>query len=127
MRIRAKILTHDGVAQKPRLWEAIGKSNALVNRIVEGKDAFIMITDCTQMEVLLRPDNKEIFKRHGFDLLTPIEYNTERTILVKGIDSHMSNMTEDQLKSSIKINNEKKKVNKIIKIPNNSRCLRSPL
>ena len=52
VRIRARILNHDGTPQKPRMWEALGRAGAYVNRLIESDNAFILIADAKQMEIM---------------------------------------------------------------------------
>ena len=74
------------------------------------------------MEAFVANENKEIFKKHGFEIQNPPELMAKRTILIKGIDTYFTGLDENELKELIYRNHPAWKINKIIKIPGNSSC-----
>ena len=54
VRIRVKILQHDGQSKKTLVVQCIAKTEALVYRVIESREAFFLITDNENMDRLLQ-------------------------------------------------------------------------
>ena len=63
VRIRVKIIRHDGVSKKEALWMGLHKAEAYVYKMVQSKEAFFLITDGEQAERILKPEIREFLKR----------------------------------------------------------------
>ena len=58
VRVRVKILDHEGASKKKDLIECISGAEAYVNKIVSSKEAFFLITDNCNMDKLLGEEVK---------------------------------------------------------------------
>ena len=123
VRIRVKINVHDGQPKKPGLIKCICAADAYINKIVESKEAFFLITDDNSMDVLLSEDSRRKFVSEGFEIQFPPEYEAARTVMIRNVDSVISQMTENEIVQKIEIDSNLK-VKKLIKIPNSSHLLK---
>ena len=114
-RIRIRIKNHDGTPQRKKLWSVLEKINIYMFKVIDTKDAFILVTDNSQMEKVLDPVSRRAFDESGFEVLTPLEYNAARTLLVRGIDSYISDKAETEIEESIKSKHPNLNIFKIIK------------
>ena len=57
-RIRIKITRHDGTPMQPLLIQSLFDVEVFVNKIIENKKAFFVITDNKVMDTLLRDKNR---------------------------------------------------------------------
>ena len=73
VRIRVKILQHDGQSKKPSVVQCIAEADALVFRVIESRDAFFLITDNENMDCLLQEKSKRLFLEKGLEIQTPSE------------------------------------------------------
>ena len=123
VRIRVKINVHDGQSKKPGLIQCICAADAYVNKIVESKEAFFLIIDDYSMDVLLSEDSRRKFVSKGLEIQFPPEYEAARTVMIRNVDSIISQMTENEIVQKIETDTNLK-VKKLIKIPNSSHLLK---
>ena len=79
--IRVKINDHSGQPKKPCLIKCICDAEAYINKIVESKEAFFLITGNLNMDILLSEDSRQRFASNGLDIQFPPEYEAARTVL----------------------------------------------
>ena len=123
VRIRVKISVHDGQSKKPGLIQCICDADAYVNKIVESKEAFFLITDNYSMDALLSEDSRGKFVSKGLEIQFPPEYEAARTVMIRNVDSVISQMTENEIVHKIETDTNLK-VKKLTKIPNSSHLLK---
>ena len=121
VRIRVKINSHDGVTKKPSLIQTLCDAEASVNKIIETKEAFFLVTDNKTMDKLLKEEIKEIFEGRGLEIQHPPELEAARTVVVRNVDSSISSMTEGEILSAMGGNLN---VKRAIKIPGSSHLLK---
>ena len=121
VRIRVKILQHDGQSKKPSVVHCIAKAEALVFRIVESRDAFFLIVDNENMDHLLRDKSIELFTDKGLEIQTPPEYEAARTVMLKNVDEVIAGMIIEDICKGI---DENIRVKRVVKIPNNTHLLK---
>ena len=121
VRIRVKIVEHDGTPKKPILVETLCDVGVWVNKIVESKEAFFLITDMKGMDFILRDETRQRLALKGFEVQYPPEFEAERTVMLRNVDSTISAMTEEQIAELI---GRDFKVKKVIKIPNADHLLK---
>ena len=121
VRIKVKILIHDGTSRKPALVQALGDSDTWVNKIVETKEAFILIADNANMDKLMKENIRQKFYEKGFEITYPPEYEASRTVIIKNVDSLIHALPVDEIALSIDRNLG---VKKIIKIPNSAHLMK---
>ena len=74
VRIRIKINVHDGTSQKGKLIDCISEVEAVVFKIIEGREAFFLLTDTANMEKLLKEDASQKFARFILYQLSLVQY-----------------------------------------------------
>ena len=121
VRIRVKINSHDGVSKKPSLIQTLCDAETSVNKIIETKEAFFLVTDNKTMDKLLKEEIKEIFASRGLEIEHPPELEAARTVILRNVDSLISSMTEGEILGAARENLNDKRV---IKIPNSSHLLK---
>ena len=119
--IRIKILTHDGISKKPDLTLIMGQMGAWAYKIIETKEAFVLITDNSNMDRLLTDETKTKLVAKGLEILHPPEFDAARTVLIKNVDNTISALSEGEIAGIIGQNFE---IKKVVKIPNNQHLLK---
>ena len=120
-RIRVKIFVEEGFSKKPGLIQCLCEAEAYVNKIVEGKDVFFLITNNINMEKLLTEESRLRFRSKGMEIQFPPEYVAARTLVLRNVDSLISKMTQEEIERHIGVDFN---INKIVKIPNNQHLLK---
>ena len=118
-RIRVKINVHDGKSKKGELVYCL--ADAMLNKIVESKDAFFLIVDQRNMDGLMTDESRERFNANGFTIQYPPEFEAARMVMLKNVDSVIAALPEDEICNYIKGGYQ---IKKIIKIPNSSHLLK---
>ena len=123
-RIRVKIIRHDGISKREALWTCIAKAEAFVYKTITTQDSFVLITDSEQMDKLLTVESKYNFTQEGLEITNPPEYTTARSVLVRGIDIHIKEMSEVDIINDICQNYPECPVVRAIRIPNNPKLMK---
>ena len=123
VRIRVKINRHDGTPMKPLLIQSLCDAEVFVNKIVENREAFFVITDNRTMDTLLRDTNRQIFAKRGLVIQCPPEYEAARTVLIRNVDSTIRALSEQEIQEHID-KDLKVKVKQVIKIPNSEHLMK---
>ena len=124
VRIRIKIVTHDGESKKPAVWQGLRRAGAFVYKVVGSGEAFLLITDAAKAEKILGEESKQFYLSKGLEVQMPPEYSVLKTLMMKGVGWGVSHMTEDDIKGHIESVNPNWKIEKIVKIPNNERLMK---
>ena len=119
MRVRVVIRRHDGSPQKPRFWKILSKLGLSLNKLIETKDAFIVITDDETAEDFFDEDKMKEFKDDGFEPQMPLELLAKRTLVLRGVDPYITDMSDDELTVAMTT-----AFDKIIRIPSNPTMLK---
>ena len=88
------------------------------------RSTFVIITSDENVDKLLSNSMRDKFRRDDFEILTPPEHTANRTFVLRNIDSLITTIDIDELKSDIESRNTWLKVNEIIKIPNAPKILK---
>ena len=122
VRIRVKIQAHDGTSKKVSLIDCVCKAEAIVNKIIDNKEAFFLITDSKNMDKLLKDEVRQEFMSKGLEVMYPPEYEAERTVMLKNVDAMIAALSEEEIAQHIA---KQYKTKKIVKIPNSIHQLKS--
>ena len=79
VRIRVKILSHDGVSKRDNLWYCLNKAESFVYKVVESREAFVLITEIKEADKLLTDEIRTLFRQKGLEIKTPPEHKISRT------------------------------------------------
>ena len=121
VKIRVKVTAHDGTSRKPNLINCICQAEVLINKIIESKDAFFLLTDHSNMDKLLRDDVRSKFAEEGLEVQYPPEYEAARTVMLRNVDPVISSKSSQEI---IEYIDPSLKVKTVIKIPNNTHLLK---
>ena len=124
VRIRVKITKHDRVSKKEALWQDLHKAEAYVYKMVQAKEAFFLVTDGEQAKRVLKPEIREFLKEKGLEIQVPPEYIAMRTVLVRGLEWCVAELSHTQIQDQIETNYSNWKIEKVVKIPNNSKLMK---
>ena len=109
--------------RKKLLWSRLMNLNLLVYSIREpNRNTFLVITSDDIVDKLLTTKTKDSLKRDDFEVITPPEYNAKRTFVLRNIDSLITTIEEEELKTDLE--NSWLKVTEVIKIPNAPKILK---
>ena len=101
VRIRVKITAHDGSSKKGDLIDGICKAEAMVNKIIESKEAFFLVTDHRNMDKMLKEEVREYLANKGLQIQYPPEYEAARTVMIKNVDSMIAALSEAEIAAHI--------------------------
>ena len=83
VRIRVKILEHDGSLKKPKLIRCICDADALVYLIIENKEAFILVTNNQGMDSLFMEESRHKFREQGLQIQFLPEFEASGIVILK--------------------------------------------
>ena len=124
VRIRVKITRHDGASKKETVWKGLHQAKAFVYKVVQSKDAFYLITDNEQAELILKDHVKQFWRENGLEVQTPLELVASRTVLVRGLEWCVAERSENDIKSKIEAGYSDWQIERVIKIPNNDKAMK---
>ena len=99
----------------------MGQMGVWAYKIIETKEAFILITDNSNMDRLLTDETKTKLVAKGLEILHPPEFDAARTVLIKNVDNTISALSEGEIAGIVGQNFE---IKKVVKIPNNQHLLK---
>ena len=121
VKIRVKVTAHDGTSRKLNLINCICQAEAFINKIIESKDAFFLLTDHSNMDKLLKDDVRSKFAEEVLEMQYPPEYEADRTVMLHNVDPIISSKSSQEIFEYI---DPSLKVKTVIKIPNNTHLLK---
>ena len=124
VRIRVKITQHDGASKKDIVWKGLHKAKAFVYKVVQSKEAFYLITDNEQAELILKDHVKQFWRENGLGVQTPPELVALRTVLVRGLEWCVADKFENDIKSKIEAGYPDWQIERVVKIPNNDKLMK---
>ena len=111
--------------RKKLLWSKLMILNLLVYKVEElNRSGFLIVSSDEVIEKLMTPSVKENLLKDKSEVLTPLEFQANGTIVLRNIDSIISMVDTDELKSDIEQRNEWLKVQEVIKIPTTPKILK---
>ena len=114
--------------RKLALWNKLMQLNLLIYKLeATTRNAFIIITSDDILEKLLSPKIRETLAKEDFEVTTPPEYSSNRTIVLRNLDSLITEVENEELKLDIERRNEWIKITEIIKIPTAPKILKIKL
>ena len=99
----------------------MGQMGASAYKIIETSEAFVLITDNSNMDKLLTDETKHKRVAKGLEVVHPPEFDAARTVLIKNADSVISALDEWEATGMIGQNSE---VKRVVKIPNSQHLLK---
>ena len=124
VRIRVRIIQHDGAPKKEALWQGLHKAKAYVYKLIQAKEAFYLVTDSEQAELILKDHVRQFLREKGLEVQTPPEHAAMRTILVKGQEWYLAEKSEEDIKHKIQSDYPDCKLERVVKIPNNDKLMK---
>ena len=124
VRIRVRIIQHDGASKKEALWQGLHKAKAYVYKLIQAKEAFYLVTDSEQAELILKDHVRQFLREKGLEVQIPPEHSAMRTILVKGQEWYLAEKSEEDIKQKIQSDYPDWKLERVVKIPNNDKLMK---
>ena len=124
VRIRVKITQHDGTSKKEAVWKGIHKAKAFVYKIVQAREAFFLITDSEQAELILQDHIRQFWSERGLEVQLPPDLVASRTVLVKGLEWCVAEKSENGIKDVIETEHPDWKLERVVKIPGNEKLMK---
>ena len=124
IRIRVKITRHDEVSKKEALWQSLHRAEAYVYKMLQSKEAFFLVTDGEPAEGILKPEIRDFLKEKDLEVQVPPEYVAMRTVMVRGLEWCVAELSDVQIQGQIETNYPEWKIEKVVKIPNNSKLMK---
>lgn len=107
-----------------KVFQTFGSINTYVRKVHDARGAFYAIVDENQLEDILTEQNKDEFRRQGFELLDPIEFNSLKTAVVRGLDSMIGGYSDDEIVENIHQLNDWAEVESVYRLPTTSKILK---
>ena len=124
VRIRLKIIDHDGESKKTAVWRGLGKAGAFVYKVIETREAFLLITNGTEAEKVLKDEMRQYYLSKGLEVQVPPEYSALKTLMVKGVGWGVFHKSEQEITEHVESVYPNWKLENIIKIPNNETLMK---
>ena len=116
-----KVLEHDGGSKKGKVSKCICAADALVYKIRENQDGFILVTDSQGMDLLLKEESRKRILDEGLDIQFPPEYEASCTVILRNVDSLVHALSEEEIKDTAE---DRYKIRRLVKFPNNKYLLK---
>lgn len=116
-----KIIIRDKRGGRDRnklLWELFGTNEIHPWKIIESRSNFIVIVRDEDIEKIIAEHVRNQLRDKGLEVSIPPEYNSKRTVLIKGIDKMFDNIEERKIKESIENRYPNLKTEEVIKLRN---------
>ena len=110
--------------RRSKLWETFGLVGVNPTELKDGKGVYYAIIKQNQIETLITEDVKHTFRDNNFEITTPIEYDSLRSVIINHIDKAILDYTDNEVVESIHCANEWAKVLEICRIPTTGRLLK---
>ena len=98
--------------RKNYLWILITQAYVYVHKLTKSLDkhtgdfiAFYIVTNVSNGEKLMTPENVRTFKDSGFELTSPPDRDAQRTIVVGDLDPRIEGYSMSEIKQNIKLSN----------------------
>ena len=121
-----KIVDRDPGGHRRRLllWECFGLIQINPTDIKDGRGAYYAIIPTNKVEHVITDEVKEIFRKKNFEIITPIEFNSLKSIIVRHIDKAITEYTREEMIAQIQAENDWIKVEDVVHIGNTGRLLK---
>ena len=119
VKIKVVIKRHDGISKRNAMWSCVAKAQAFIYKMSETRHAFHLITENSQLDLLLTEESRETFKREGLEITTPPEYAATRTVFIRGVDSYVRDKPDEEIINNIHHNHPQYSTERVIKLPSN--------
>ena len=111
--------------RKKLLWTKLMNLNLLVYKVEAlSRSGFLIISSDDVIERLMTPSVKENLLKDNLEVVTPLEFQANRTIVLRNIDSIITTIDSDELKEDLEQRNDWLKVQEVIKIPTAPKILK---
>ena len=104
-RIRNKDLSPgDRNQRRNLLWEVLLLNEIIIYKVVdgrEGSDAFFVICNDDNCELLLKDETKTNLKKKGFDIQTPPDVEAKRSVIARNVDRYVTDDSAEDIKNNI--------------------------
>ena len=101
---------------KNKLYNALGNQKIYPWKVTEGHTNYIIIIKDEEIEKVIEDETKNSLSQIGLEVVIPPEYNSKRTIVIKSIDKHVDNYSDDEIRDNLEKMNNYLKVIEIIKL-----------
>ena len=106
------------------VYGTFGRLGINIKKVHDAKGAFYVIVSEENLEKILTEENKEECRRHGFEVVAPLEFNSLRTVVVKQLDRMIDDYTDEEMISSIDQDNEWAEVEEVYRLPTVSKMVK---
>ena len=110
--------------RKKLLWNRLMTLNLLIYKIEDNRNFFIVVSSNEIIDKILTEQVKDALRKDDFEVTTPPEYNANRTVVIRNVDSIITELDHEELKLDIERRNEWAKIVEIIKIPTAPKILK---
>ena len=110
--------------RRAKLWETFGFVGVNPTELKEGKGVFYAIVRQEQIESVINDEVKSTFLNNGFEITTPIEYDSLRSVIINHLDKVITEYSDAEVIESINCSNDWAEVLEIIRITTTGRLLK---
>ena len=114
--------------RKHLLWSRLMNLNLMIYKILDpSRSYFKIVTSEEIVDRLISSAVKDKLRKDDFEVIVPPEYNANKTIVLRNLDSLITEVDSEELKEDVERRNPWIKVNEIIKLPNAPKILKLKL
>ena len=110
--------------RKKELWELLAEHNIQPHHIHGGNKAYFVIVSQQEVEKIFEREVVENLKSKRYKVITPIEYNASKTIIVKRLDSIIDEYITEEIINNIETQNDWLKVEELYKFETTAKILK---
>ena len=103
--------------RRAKLWETFGLVGANPTELKEGKGVFYAMVRQEQIEPVISDEVRSTFLNNGFEITTPIEYDSLRSVVINHTDKVITEYNDEEIIESINHSNDWAEVLEINRIP----------
>ena len=109
-----------GQDRRSQLWTFLGNNGINPWKILDSQRAYIILINDDWIENILDEDLKKKARDMKYEIITPIEYNSKKTIVVKDVDKELDKYTDQEIKAKIENDNPPIKIQELVTLGNNN-------
>ena len=95
-----------GPHRRQTLFKCFGMAKVMFKEVKGKAGTLFAIMQDNYVEEILKEENRQLFRSKQFEVNTPLEYKSKRTVVIKYLDRIIDEYSDEQIMESINSSNE---------------------